>query len=237
MNKRILFVTVIIASLYFNQAYAGWSDSWVINIGGGFSRAEMTEDFEFYREYDNSYKFGRWAVKRNTNIYSIYGETIYNLKNKLFFGIGFNYVFNGNEINYPINDFLDDYDNRKPRDEDMPDITADIHMMMPYIISGYKFDLVGIALYSRVNIGYGYAGLKDYLVTRGREAYNSHIVGVIPSLGKHFFLNRSFSFNIEFGYRYLKSGKLKSDSGHVNYYNDHLNFSGLFAQSSFSFNL
>ncbi len=233
---RIKFTLVMSLILVFaGQVLAGSTGGWAINVGGGFSRVEMTEDVRYHDIRGNSQTERIYA---NTNVYNIYLELAYKLYPNLEISGGYQYHFNGNEIKRSMNfTFEDDYDNRKPRAEDDLAKPLEASFLMPYISARYNIGISNLGLYSKVSLGYGLGEITDYSDTSTRSYFRGHGIGVITSLGKEFVLNTRVSGNFELGYRYIRTGKLENSSGYPSYINERLDFSGLYAQSSFSFSL
>lgn len=170
--------------------------------------------------------------------YNLYGEVLYQLNTNATFGLGLQYFFGG--FDNPYSDyqtFQDDYDNRKPRSEDTQKFPENIDFIMPYITAKYEFELLRVDLYSRLSLGYGLGMLETYSGFWRDVQKEAYGMGVIPCLGKSFNINSMTAFNVELGYRYIKTGELDENESYVRYYGNHLNFSGPFVQSSFSFQL
>jgi len=238
MNNIKSSVVAALVIFVTSQALAISPDKVSFNIGMGYGGFD--NDSKRYRSvyFAGSYYWLDVPKEIINRGYNLYTEGLYRLNNNVTFGFGIQYFFGG--IDDPYSDyqtFQDDYDNRKPHSEDLRGFHEDIDFIMPFITAKYSFEILRVDLFSKFSIGYGSGRLESYHELTGKIKEDAYGLGLIPSIGKSFSNNKRTAFNIELGYRYIKTAELDENALYVRYYGNHLNFSGPFVQSSFSFNL
>ncbi len=215
MNSKITiaaFAVLIIAT----QGFVLSSENVTFTIGEGFN-----------------YESGHTT---NTG-FNIYGEVIFKVNDVLSLGGGIQYLFAGsNRLSYGYHTFQDDYDNRR-RNVDYYHYSRSVDIVLPYFVMRNNFDVLRFKMYSKLSIGIGY-GVSKLICNDNKYAItnDTYVVGVVPSLGKTIIKSNTYGFNVEGGYRFVKSGKL-DDRLYINYDNKQYGLSGWFFQTGISFSL
>ncbi|MCP4582089.1 MAG: hypothetical protein GY839_10750 [candidate division Zixibacteria bacterium] len=237
MNRILNTLVAVIVVFAASQALAISKDKVSFNFGmgyGGFNNKPTVYRVYFAGSYYTLYEPNAIVDKG----YNFFGEVSYRLNANATFGLGVQYFFGEIDNHYSgYRTFQDDYDNRKPRSEDITDFPEYIDFVMPYFTAKYEFKILRVDLFSKLSLGYGLGILETYHFIGGSTQKEAYGIGVIPCLGKSININNMTSINVELGYRYIKTSELDENEPNPKYYDNYLDFSGLFLQSSFSFNL
>ena len=232
MTKYVMIVMMLLIVIFAPSSKAGLSDKLIFNFGGSISHSNISGQ---YAETMGSHTFYQ-PVSNHANIYGIHIEALYPVKRNMAIGGGFQYLFNNQNIDYyGYQTFQDDYDNRKPRDENLVRHT-NVKVYLPYVSALYEFKISGVSMVGRIDLGLCYGIAHPYSSSNNTGTNGALGIGIVPSLGKAFTINKRLSVLVAGGYRFLKTDKMEDNNSARNYiYISRLDLSGMFLRSSFSF--
>jgi hypothetical protein len=229
-NQRInVFIVFITIAICVSTALAG--DRITVSIGGGYGGFNTAISTNSYNGPQPDFPSISNVDYASNGGYNYYGEISFPAADNLSLGIGVQYIFGNSSINYQY----DPYDSERIIITGLYLLTAEMDFAMPYLAAQYHWSILGNKVISRMNIGYGYGELITQGPGRGALSQDANGFGIIPSLEIPFMINTRLNVNLEFGYRYIRTGHLAGMRSVTT--PTCLDFSGFFVQSGVSFNL
>lgn len=229
MNRKSLFIVVLVVMISTSQLFAGAFNNWAVSIGGGYSNYSM-------KELDNS--DGLTSEIFVSDGFTINCEILYIINTKQSIGAGFTFLNGSRNINSDYLLFLEE--RYQLHNSDMASESV-MYYYNPHILVKQEFDFIFLNPYIKAGLGYTYGNLN---VSVGLNEYQFKTSGcdLTLSVGSSLKIYNYSSLNLEIGYRHLKTSNLQySGPNHSNYKayfsNYPLDFSGLFLQTCISFNL
>ena len=223
-----MIVSFVIISSYFTTVFAG--DRMSLTIGGGYGGFDTEIKSNSYHVPQPELPPPDDVDYAGKNGYNLWADVLFPVDDNLGLGIGVHYLFSGSGNFDDI--FSERYDLTGTDDNNYK---ADINFLMPYLVAQYKWSFMGIGLYSKLHLGYGFGKLKTKNPLFREVTRESNGFGIIPSVGTPFRINRIMDLNLEAGYRYIRTGAVLGD--YYSYTRNRLDFSGPFVQGGISFNL